>query len=85
MLIALAPRRRERTGTNSTEREALRKTINGVHPLEKINLFDITGSVSYEGSTYVRTALNKQYKISIDDKVIHSGLIILPRKIGYVS
>lgn len=68
-------RRRERTGTNSTEREALRKTINGVHPLEKINLFDITGSVSYEGSTYVRTALNKQYKISIeDDKVIHSGI-----------
>mgnify|MGYP001160803699 CR=1 FL=1 len=68
-------RRSERTGTNSTEREALRKTINNVDPLEKINLYNNSTAASYEGSTYVRTSLNKSYKVSIkSDKVFHSGI-----------
>ena len=68
-------RRRERTGTNSTEREAIRKAINNVHPTETVNYYDTVGAASYEGSTYVRTSLNKPYKLSIaKDKVFHTGI-----------
>ena len=67
--------RKERAGTNSTEREALRKVINNVHPTEKINLYDVAQPASYEGSTYVRTSLNKPYKVTItSDNTIHSGI-----------
>tara|TARA_R110000822_G_scaffold154585_3_gene294339 strand:- start:10865 stop:17143 length:6279 start_codon:yes stop_codon:yes gene_type:complete len=67
--------RKERTGTNSTEREVLRKAINNVHPIEKLNLYDIVAPASYEGSTFVRTSLNKPYKVSItSDNTIHSGV-----------